>query len=1129
MNMAFEGSFRAIGGGLCALFLLLMTAAALYGQGATATLLGTVRDQSNAVLPGVAITVNHVETGATRNSVTGARGEYRVSALPPGSYEIHAEMAGFQTGIRKGVTLNVGSEATVDFTLQVGNVAESVTITGEAPMVETTNAVVSQVVDPTMMREIPLNNRSFLDLVPMMGGASFVETADSSATKGFGRKLAITGTRYTENSFLLDGANMNDAAGAAGSADGTIAGVETVREFRVITNAYDAEHGRHTGGVVSAVTKSGENTFHGSAFEFLRNDNLDAANWEDTARGNGVKPEFRRNQFGFTLGGPVRRDKTFFFGSYEGLREFLGQTGTFDVPGLSARAGLLGGRSLTPTQIDPEVKPFLDSYPLPNVPCGGNNCIGGAYPFDFTDNTGDFAEPRNRVTNHDFWATKLDHRISDADSLAGRFVYDNTDRENPDSLNTGELHKTRSRFVNTELVHIFSPVLLSKTMVAFNRTDIAIQDFQIPGTTMPRTTFSDLTDGFGNIGVNTLSGWGGGTTNPKRNVQNNYQIKEDVTYSAGNHAMKFGLHFDRFQVNQRSEARGFGTWTFGSLADFFGATSPTGKAVVDEATFLRPGSDTIRGYRENVYGLYFQDDIRLSDRLTVNVGVRYEFQSTPTEANGKVANIRDLREHFLYSFGEKDVSVGDPWYLNPSLKNFAPRIGLAWNLFGSGKTSLRAGAGLFHSILLPSNLLTWGVRVPPFFVNVFLQKGPLADLTGGQTVDFPNTYFSQPFVRTPGLGGLARADGFQWNPEQPKVYKWSMDIEHELMANLSVQVGYSGTRGVHLQRGPLQIIATLAEMQPYPGGGERLFVQTSRPYPSSSWSFFRWAYTDGTSDYHALRANVNKRFSSGFNFNTSYTWSKSTDTGSNWTGSNDFQGEIRGYRDTKLNALSAFDFRHNFSANFGYDLPGQNLTGAARKVLGGWALSGVLRLSSGFPLNISMQQPRPCCNAQGQAVTPANVDGPSLDLIPGGDNNPVLDDGRNPDEYFDVRQFRIPTVIEGAQHGFFQGNLGRNVLSAPGVANLDVVLSKKTALTFLGEAGSLEFRTEFFNILNRPNFGNPVTSIFSRPRSSTATQPNLLRDDLADPWSRRLQTDAARINGTRTNARELQFGLKVAF
>jgi len=1092
---------RAFSGVIATVTLIIFGGSLLFGQGASGIILGTVRDSSNAVLPGVEIRVTNSETGISRTSLSGGRGEYRIPALPPGTYEIHAAMSGFQTGIHRGVTLSVGQEATVNFTLEVGSVAESVTVTGEAPMVETTNAVVSQVVDPTMMREIPLNNRSFLDLVPLTGGAIFVETADSSATKGFGRKLSITGTRYTENSFLLDGASMNDAAGSAGSADGTIAGVETVREFRVITNAYDSEHGRHTGGVISAVTKSGTNSLHGSVFEFLRNDNLDAANWADNARGGSVKPEFRRNQFGFAVGGPVLQDRTFFFGSYEGLREFLGQTQTFNVPSLSARNGFLGANQ-TPTPIDSEVKPFLDSYPLPN---------GASISADVSE----FAEPRNRVTNHDFWAGKIDHHFSESDSLAGRFVYDNTDRENPDSLNTGELFLTRSRFVNVEHVHIFSPILLSKTMVAFNRTNIAIQDFAIPGAVFPRTTFSELTDGFGNFSVSGWSGWGGGTTNPKKNVQNNIQWKQDFTYSKGAHALKFGLHFDRFRVNQRSEARGFGTFSFGSPTDFFAG-------IPDQATFLRPGSDTIRGYRQNLYGLYLQDDISLTPGLTLNLGLRYEFTNTPTEVNGKVANVRDLREHFLYTFTEQEVSVGDPWYLNPSLTNFAPRVGLAWDVFGNGKTSLRTGVGLFHSMILPSNLLTWGVRVPPFFVNVFLDRAPLLQTTG-QTIDFPNTYFTQPFV-TQG-GGLARADGFQWNPEQPKVYKWSMDIEHELLRDLSVQVGYSGTRGIHLQRGPLQIIATLAEMQSYPRGGERLFVQTHLPYPSKSWSFFRWGYTDGTSDYHAVRLNVNKRFSGGLQFQTSYTFSKSTDTGSNWTGSNDFQGTIRGYRDTKLPALSAFDFRHNFSSNFVYDLPGGNLTGPAKTLLAGWSLGGVLRFNSGFPLNVTMQQPRPSPTGQSStAVTPTNVDGPSVELIPGGNNNPVLDDGRNPDQYFDVRQFTIPLVIEGAQHGFFQGNLGSNTLIAPGIANLDVTFTKNTALPVLGEQGSLQFRAEFYNLLNRVNFGSPATQIFARPRNG-----GNLAQDLADPWTRRPQAGAARINDTRTSSRQLQFGLKVVF
>jgi hypothetical protein len=334
-----------------------------------------------------------------------------------------------------------------------------------------------------------------------------------------------------------------------------------------------------------------------------------------------------------------------------------------------------------------------------------------------------------------------------------------------------------------------------------------------------------------------------------------------------------------------------------------------------------------------------------------------------------------------------------------------------------------------------------------------------------------------------------------------------------------------------MQRGPLQIIATLADQVQY-NGAPRLFIQTGRPYPSQAWSFFRWAYTDGTSDYHALRLNMTKRFSGGLQFQTAYTYSRTTDTGSNWTGSNDFQGAIRGYRDTKLPALAAFDFRHNFSTNFVYDLPGANLPGAAGKIIGGWSLGGLLRFNTGSPLVVTMQLPSPCCNTRGQTVAPTNVDGPSLNLIPGGNNNPVLDEGRNPDAYFDIRQFSIPLVCESVNplpgctssfSGYFQGNLGSNTLISPGIANLDINFAKETGLPIFGEEGKLQFRAEFYNILNRPNFGDPITAIFSRPRTGAN-----LAGDLANPYAR-LQPGAARIDETRTSSRQLQFGLKLIF
>ena len=1118
----------------------------LYGQ--AGTILGSVKDQSDAVLPGTTVTATNVDTGIARNTVTGARGEFRIPALPAGSYDLQAGMVGFQTEVRKGITLSVGQEAPVNFTLQVGNVAESVTITGEVPMIETTTATVSGLVDPQQMRDIPLNARSFLELVPLQAGAIFAENADSSATKGFGKKLAVNGTRYTSNSFLLDGADINDASESAGGANGSLAGVETVREFRVITNAFDAEYGRHTGAVISAITKSGTNQLHGSVFEFLRNDKLDAPRWEDNLFSAGNKPAFKRNQFGFSAGGPILRDKTFFFGSFEALRENLGLSkAPYAVPGIQMRAGILPlpqsqcadaitGQVITettanqcPVPVDPRVKPYIDSFPLPNV-------VQTNGTLDKSDGTaqwslGSYTQP----TTDNLVTARVDHTFSNSDSLFARFTLDNTTvlKGGGTSFNTDESDFTKSRFTTLGETHIFSPALLSKSLLSFNRTNIAIFDVSRPESTFPETSFTTST-AKGSFAVTGLASWGGGATNPKDHIQNIWQVAQDLYYTAGRHSIKFGGQLERFQLNQVSDARSAGTFSFDSPINFM-LDHPT------DATFVRPGSDVIRGYRESLTGLYIQDDISVTERLKLNLGVRYEFTSTPYEVNGKMATIRNVSEQYRWFVSTvNNTDVGAPMILNPSLKNFAPRVGFAWDISGKGTTSLRAGAGEFYDQILPQNLLTWGVRMPPFFANSFLTA---ANGTTYVPIDFPNAFFTQPGLISGALpGGATRAEGLEWNLHQPIVYKWSLSIQHQVLRNLSVDVGYVGTRGVHLGRGPQMLNATPSNPTAIDTDGSvRRFIISGLPLPNPQWSWMRWTMMDGTSTYHALQLTVNKRFSQGLQMQTAYTYSKTTDDGSTWNGSTDFGSDIRCYGVTKCHALSIFDFRNNFSTNFTYDLPGKKLSGFAGTLLAGWQASSIIRLNSGSPMTPSAsratpQFTNPITGAK-TATAQTNVDGPTLDLIPGGNANATSGTsigcagsgistgtplgGADPRGagllYFDPCQFTFPVSITGSvatQVGQFQGNLGRNVMISPGLANMDITFTKETKVRWLGEAGGVQFRTELYNLLNHPNFSNPATSVYKYTTASNVAS---------------FSTNAGLITSTKGTSRQLQFGLKVIF
>jgi carboxypeptidase family protein/TonB-dependent receptor-like protein len=1120
---------------LCSLVLAFAAAGSLVAQN-TGTILGTVKDQSGAVLPGAEVSAKNVETGAMRNSVTGSRGEFRIPALAVGTYEVQATMAGFQTSVRQGIEVSIGRDQVADFSLQVGAVTEQVTVTEEAPLITTTTATVSGLVDPKQMTTIPLNARSFIDLVPTQGFAVFADSGETSATKGFGRKISITGTRYNQNSFLLDGADINDATSSAGSAANTLAGVETVREFRVITNAYDAQYGKHTGGVISAITKSGTNTFHGSVFEYFRNIALDAARWEDNAFPTGPnrtpqKPPFRRNQFGGSIGGPAIKDKTFFFGSYEGLRQQQGSTNIYNTIGDAARAGQYRtSATANPTAVNSVMAPYVAVYPRANVACV-SSCLSAAQgigsPYDQSNGAARYSAAQNSPTNENYLNVRGDHTLSEKNSFFGRFNMDRADSFSP-SFNTGAQSKTASLFATVKDTHIFSPTLLGETLISYNRTRIDLFDLNLPGMELPRFNFSDDKTTPGAISVTNLSGLGGSNTNPKAYVQNVFQYGEDITLSHGSHSMKFGGQFERIQFNQQHNPFYLpGQFDFTSVAEFLTKT-------VSAAHFIKPGSDDIRGFRENVTGLYIQDDINVRPGLTVNLGLRYEFISVPTEVNGKLATVRDLSAAHFYSINDTQTDVGDPYFLNPSLKNFAPRVGFAWTPFKSGKMVLRGGAGEFHDQLLPTYYQTAGARIPPYFAvaELFQQSILPIDPSG---INFPDAFFAQRNLLVQNLGSKPQLDGFQFLVSQPAVYKWSFSLQNEVWSGTTIEVGYTGTRGTHLVRGNINLNSTPGQVI---NGRQFIIFDPVRIVGNLNMGRMRWRFTDGDSFYHGMNLSLKKRFGNGFQVQSSYTWSRSIDDSSTFTGGTDLGSADRtAYLGKHEKGLSGFDVTQSFFTNGTYDLPGRKLGGIAGVVLGGWSVSGNLRLSSGNPVNLSAQLPQ--ATVAGQTLATTNVDGPSLNLIPGGRLNPVSGTSAGcsqtignttttipagtklgtPDMYYDICQFAyLETCLTatacpqyGGVIGFFQGNVGRNVLRTPGVASLDATLNKTTRLKWLGESGAVEFHAEFYNLLNRPNFGIPSLSVFSRTgawQSAAVSQ---------------------QITSTRSNSRQIQLALRIQF
>jgi hypothetical protein len=1037
------------------------------GQTNKAAVLGTVTDEKGDVILEAKVTATNLDTGITRETVTDQEGRYRLPELLPGRYEIAVERQGFRLYIQRGVELTVGRGAVIDFKLNVGDIQEKVVLEQDASLVETTTSAMGHLVNRKQIEQLPLNGRDVLRLATLENGViSASSTTEAQSNIGPGTtRLVVNGGRLEFNTFLLDGTETADAFGySPGGLGGGFLGVDALREFQVLTSNYSAEFGHAGGAVINAVTKSGTNQIHGTAFEFLRNSALDARNPFDLLN-PGQQLSFQRNQFGGSLGGPIIKDRAFLFGNYEGLRRREGVPVPFTVLSPAAKQGNL---TTGPVTIAPSVLPYLALYPDPNGTIMGDT---GIYLRNFKE-----------MTDENFMTLRADYKLTGNHSLAGRYTIDDSDLTKVGGVIQNLVMNNTNQYVTLEEQAIVSSRGLNTLRGTYNRSNFrSAYPFIVP---------VDPSLGFlpgqqmGAFSIGGLSPLRDILTDNRSFVLNQFEVNDQFIYSMGAHSLKIGGAVRRYQLNGDSATIKDGL--------FFYQNSPLVQFLTGTPNFLYttvPGTDNYRGIRQTLFSLYVQDDWKVTRRLTLNLGVRYEPISTPTEVNGKVANLRSVTD--------ATTAVGGPYIDNPSLNNVAPRVGFALDVFGDGKTSVRGAAGIFYSAILPMQYRFQFSSAPPF-AQLSVVGGP-----------FPNAFSAPAFTIPAGV-----IVPVEFDADQPTVYQWNLNIQRELGRDLVLSAGYVGARGQNLEsryqinvRNDYQIVngqkffPALVDAQGMPDAAA---IQAARLNPN----FTSITYTDFGADsyYQALQLNLTKRFSGGLQFQTAYTLSKSIDTASA-AESVFLSGAGGGARQDAFDsraerALSDFDARHNFVTNLLYDLPfgkgrriGGNLAGVAGTLVGGWSAGGIVNLRSGFPFNVSLGFDRAGNGVDNVQQRPNVAPGVNLgDAVTG-----------NPSGFVNPAFFQL-------QSAGFYGNAPRNALIGPDLRSFDMTLTKRTPIT---ERLQSEFRFEAFNLFNRSNFAPPDLvnrAIFTG----------------ADPITGAaiLSPTFGQLTRTATSSRQLQLGLK---
>ncbi len=1054
-----------------------------------ATISGRVEDATGAGVGGATVTVKSLETGATRIASTDFTGNFRVLSVSVGAQEVRAEKTGFKTAVRTGIHLAVGQEAVVNLRLEVGEFAQQVTVLAEAPLINTTTAAVSGLVGERQVKDLPLNGRSFDNLITLNPGAINYNLKSPQTITSNGNTFSVAGRRPMDNIVLLNGIEYTGSSQLAvtpGGVSGDLLGIDAVREFNVMTETYSAEYGKRGGAQVSVVTQSGSNAVHGSVFEFLRNSALDARNFFDQAS----VPPFRRNQFGGALGGPLQKDRLFLFGNYEGFRQRLAVSNVSVVPDQQARQGSLPPNVISGAfTLNPAMLQYMKFWPDPNGPELLVNGLPSGTALAYNN-------PRQSI-REDFGTLRGDYHMRERDTLSAAYTLDDGNSLIPlaDPLFASSL-ALRSQVASLQETHVISPRMLNTFRAGFSRAAFNYDPSQLD-------SFPAFVTGGGPGGI--VIGGGATTTgvaaitaagpNNAANVWNRrnlFTYTDDLQFHKGRHQLSAGVWFQRVQDNEDTASRQLGQASFASLQTFLQGTVSSFQAVPSHAEL---------GWRSLFGAWYFQDTIKLWPRLTLTAGLRHEFTTGWNEVAGRAANYVTDGQGVLVT----TPRVGSSAFTENNAKRlFSPRVGLAWDPFGNGKTAIRAGFGSYYTLIDALSFLL--NSLPPYNGSISFAGVPLSSFVPIAPGVTP------PPSCGPGAPTLCTTyapQGVQADAKTPTVQEWNFTVEQQLHSNTSLRVAYVGSHGYHglLSVDPNTIPAQICSSPSCTAGGTPGTARSTvpqgaqyipiagRPNPYVSAGFF-W-FTEGNSSYNALQMDVTHRFSRGLQFRANYTWSKNLDMNSGLTGAqaNNQAQMVMDPRDVRRDwGPSALNVTSQSSISGSYELPlghGKRWLGGVQgfesKLLSGWQVNGIATLLSGFPFT-----PQVGSNRSGDGDT-RNPDRPSVDPSFTG---PVL--LQNPRQWFDPKAYLLPAA------GTY-GNLGRGVLTGPGLATVDLSLFKSTAIS---ERTSLQFRAEVFNAFNRSNFGNPNPIVFT---------------------SGTVSSSAGLITTTATMSRQIQLGLKLIF